>query len=245
MASPRVKALYFIAGSASNWHSIWSSMRWFEAEIAWKRWHSSASEGLVSDRWTRSSSSRTVSISSFALESTELLHALEPDEPAGAAAAHTRAKQSVSRPLTAPVWPQRHAAARRRHNDGVRANRNAASLDGHTGGLHLADVGLDGAGQGGQPRQKGHRDTRQIKVQRPAALFTFFFLFFGEERTRRRGSEGNLFRAGVIEGAGCGVRGEPSSFRFDIRQGCPPDLFECILTLTPFHASRLARTAAA
>ena len=50
---------------------------------------------------------------------------------------------------------------------GVRANTNAASLDGHTGGLHLADVGLDGAGQGGQPRQKGHRphtpnQTRQV-----------------------------------------------------------------------------------
>ena len=142
-------------------------MRWFEAAIAWKRWHSSASEGLVSDRWTRSSSSRTVSISSFAPESTDSQHALEPDEPAGAAAAHTRAEQSVSRPRTAPGWPRGTRPRAAGATVGVRANTNAASLDGHTGGLHLADVGLDGAGQGGQPRQKGHRphtpnQTRQI-----------------------------------------------------------------------------------
>ena len=121
----------------------------------------------MSDRWTRSSSSRTVSISSFAPESTDSQHALEPDEPAGAAAAHTRAEQSVSRPRTAPGWPRGTRPRAAGATVGVRANTNAASLDGHTGGLHLADVGLDGAGQGGQPRQKGHRphtpnQTRQI-----------------------------------------------------------------------------------
>ena len=72
-------------------------------------------------------------------------------------------------------------------------------------------------------------------------VLTLIFFFVLDVR---RGVEGTHI-AGVLASAGCGVRGEPSSFRFDIRQGRPPDLSDCILTLTPFHASRLASTSAA